>query len=457
MRRPRTGLLAALLAVLPAAVLAEVHTTELDNGMTVLVETDRRAPTVVSQVWYGVGSSYEPGGITGVSHILEHMMFKGTEEVGPGEFSRIIKRLGGRENAFTGRDFTAYFEQLSADELDRALKLEADRMVNLRLNADEFDSERDVVMEERRMRVEDQPGAKLREAFNAAAWHASPYGQPIIGWMDDLEHMALDDLQGWYERFYTPANATLVVVGDVEPEAVFDAARRHFGDLEGGEEPTLKPRREPEQTGPREVVVRVPARVPQVRLGYKVPALNTAEEAADAYALEVAAGLLADGDSARLPRRLVRGEEIATSASASYGLYDRMDTLFTLSGTPGGETEPRELVTALREEARALSEGEIDADELERVKAKVVASEVFQRDSQFYKAMRRGLTETVGLGWEVVDEYAERVEAVTAEDVRRVAERYFAEDRLTVAILEPEESGPVPQQKPSTGGMTHDH
>ncbi|MFW6191469.1 MAG: M16 family metallopeptidase, partial [Thiohalospira sp.] len=397
-RRARTGLLAALLAVLPAAALAEVHTAELDNGMTVLVETDRRAPTVVSQVWYGVGSSYEPGGITGVSHILEHMMFKGTEEVGPGEFSRIIKRLGGRENAFTGRDFTAYFEQLSADELDRALKLEADRMVNLRLNADEFDSERDVVMEERRMRVEDQPGAKLREAFNAAAWHASPYGQPIIGWMDDLEHMALDDLQGWYERFYSPANATLVVVGDVEPEAVFDAARRHFGDIEGGEEPTLKPRREPEQTGPREVVVRVPARVPQVRLGYKVPALNTAEEAADAYALEVAAGLLADGDSARLPRRLVRGEEIATSASASYGLYDRRDTLFTLSGTPGGETEPRELVTALREEARALSEGEIDANELERVKAQVVASEVFQRDSQFYKAMRRGLTETVGLG-----------------------------------------------------------
>ncbi|SFD47701.1 zinc protease [Thiohalospira halophila DSM 15071] len=452
----RVGLLAGLLAMLPAApALAKVHTTELENGMTVLVETDRRAPTVVSQVWYGVGSSYEPGGITGVSHILEHMMFKGTEEVGPGEFSRIIKRLGGRENAFTGRDYTAYFEQLAADQLDRALELEADRMVNLRLDPEEFASERDVVMEERRLRTEDQPAARLREAFNATAWMASPYGQPIIGWMDDLANMELNDLQGWYERFYTPANATLVVVGDVEPGAVFAAARRHFGDLEGGEAPTIKPRREPDQTGPREVVVRVPARVPQVRAGYKVPALNTAAERDDAYALEVAAGLLAGGDSARLPRRLVREREIAASASAGYGLYDRMDTLFTLTGTPSENTEPRDLVAALREEARALAEGEIEADELERVKAQVVASEVYQRDSQFYKAMRRGLTETVGLGWEVVDEYADRVEAVTAEDVRRVAEEYFREDRLTVAILEPEGSGPAPQQQPSTGGMTH--
>jgi zinc protease len=450
MRRIITGLLCLL--ALPAG--AEVHERDLDNGLKVLVQTDERAPTVVSQIWYPVGSSYEHGGITGSSHVLEHMMFKGTEEVGPGRFSRIIREQGGRENAFTGRDYTAYFEQLAADRLEIALELEADRMANLLLDEAEFRKEVEVVKEERRLRTEDRPGAKLREAFNAAAWQASPYRNPVIGWMNDLENMTLEDLERWYAHFYHPGNAILVVVGAVEPEAVFDAAERHFGDIEAGPEPEVKPRREPEQQGPRRVTVRDAARVPQVRLGYKVPSLNTAEESNEAYALEVAAGLLAGGDSARLQRRLVREDEVASSASAHYGLYDRLQTLFLLTGTPTAEGDVETMEAALRDEARALASGDIDDAELERVKARVVSSEIYQRDSTFYQAMRLGLAETVGLGWETVLEYTDRIEAVTAEDVRAVAKRYFTDDGLTVGILEPTgENGAMPRQPGNDGGL----
>ncbi len=447
-------IMTGLLCLLALPVAAEVHERELDNGLKILVQTDERAPTVVSQVWYPVGSSYEYGGITGISHALEHMMFKGTEAVGPGEFSRIIREQGGRENAFTGRDYTAYFEQLAADRLEIALELEADRMVNLLLDEAEFRKEMEVVKEERRLRTDDQPGAKLREAFNAVAWQASSYGIPVIGWMDDLENMVVADLETWYERFYHPGNAVLVVVGAVEPEKVFELAEAHFGAIEAGPDPEVKPRREPEQQGPRRVTVREAARVPQVRIGYKVPSLKTAESADDAYALEVAAGLLAGGDSARLPRRLVRAGEVASSAAAHYGLYDRLDTLFLLTGTPTSETDVETVEKALREEAKALAEGDIDEAELERVKARVVANEVYQRDSTFYQAMRLGLAETVGLGWEVVLTYTDRIDAVTADDVRAVAERYFTDDGLTVGILEPTgEDGAMPQQPSQEGGL----
>ena len=214
---------------LPA--LADVTEYQLDNGMQVIVKEDHRAPVAVSQVWYRVGASYEPDGITGISHALEHMMFKGTPQVGAGEFSRIISALGGTENAFTGSDYTAYFETLAVEHLERALELEADRMRNLLLDADEFAKEIAVVKEERRLRTEDKPSGRVYEQFNAVAWRSSPYRNPIIGWMNDLEHMTIDDLTAWYRRWYAPNNATLVVVGDVEPETVRAIAQRHFGTL----------------------------------------------------------------------------------------------------------------------------------------------------------------------------------------------------------------------------------
>ena len=207
-----------------------VHEYQLANGLKILVKEDHRAPVVVSQIWYKVGSSYEHSGSTGVAHVLEHMMFKGTKKHGPNEFSKIISANGGRENAFTGQDYTAYFQQLEKSRLPISFELEADRMANLNLRAEDFEKEVKVVMEERRMRTEDNPQALTYEQFAATAFVSSPYHHPIIGWMDDLEHMDVNDMRSWYKHWYAPNNATLVVAGDVDPDAVFELAKKYFGD-----------------------------------------------------------------------------------------------------------------------------------------------------------------------------------------------------------------------------------
>jgi zinc protease len=424
------------------AATAGVHEHRLANGLKVLVKEDHRAPVVITQIWYRVGSSYEHDGITGLSHVLEHMMFKGTEKHGPGEFSRIVAAQGGSENAFTSRDYTAYYQKLAADRLELALELEADRMRNLTLPEEEFGKELRVVMEERRMRTEDKPQGLTYEQFNALSWNHSPYGQPVIGWMDDLEHMSVADLRAWYRAWYAPNNATLVVVGDVRPEQVFRLAERYFGAFEAEHLPALKPRTEPAQHGPRRVVVRVPARLPYLIMGYKVPSLVTAgADAWEPYALEVLAELLDGGDSARLARFLVRGGEVAAAASAGYDLYARLQTQLLLSAVPASGHTIEEVEKALREQVRRLREEEVAPEELARVKAQVVADAVFERDSMYYRAMQIGELETVGLSWRQVEEYVPRVRAVTAAQVREVARRYLLDDRLNVAVLEPQPSG----------------
>ncbi len=425
---------------LPAAQAAggTVHEFELDNGLQILVKADHRAPVVVSQIWYKVGASYERAGHTGISHVLEHMMFKGTEAHPAGEFSRIISRHGGQENAFTGRDYTAYFQKLAERHLEVSLRLEADRMRNLLLEPEEFGKEIQVVMEERRLRTEDQPRSLTHEHFNAIAHPAAPYGQPVIGWMDDLRHMSVEDLRAWYRRWYAPNNATLVVVGDVDPEAVRRLAEEHFGPLEPSTLEPLDRRPTLTQRGPRRITVRAPAELPYLIMGYKVPVLATAAKPWEAYALEVLAGVLDGGDSARLPRRLVRGTEVAASAGASYDLYARLDSVLGLDGTPAPGKTLEAVERALREEVRRLRAEPVAAEELERVKAQVVADDVFQRDSMFYQALEIGMLETVGLGWEVMDRYVERIRAVTAEQVQEVARKYLTDGRLTVAVLEPQ-------------------
>ena len=237
------------LVALPGLAKGQVHEFLLDNGLKVIVKEDHRAPIVVSQVWYKVGSSYEPAGATGVSHVLEHMMFKGTRDHPPGEFSKIIAANGGRENAFTGRDYTAYFQTLSKDRLEISFELEADRMRNLTLGQKEFEKEIEVVKEERRLRTEDKPTSLTYEQLSAVAYRNLPYANPVIGWMSDLENMTVEDLQHWYRLWYAPNNATLVVVGDVDPKQVLELAKRHFGPLKPEKIPTQKPRVEPPPAG----------------------------------------------------------------------------------------------------------------------------------------------------------------------------------------------------------------
>ena len=430
--------LAGIMLVLPQAGLTQVHETTLSNGMKVLVKEDHRAPVVVSQVWYKVGSSYEDNGITGVSHVLEHMMFKGTEKHGAGEFSRIIAENGGSENAFTGRDYTAYFQQLEKSRLPISFQLEADRMRNLTLPQEEFSKEVEVVMEERRLRTEDNPRALTVEQFYATAFVSSPYHNPIIGWMNDLKNLNVDDLKTWYGRWYAPNNATLVVVGDVEAQAVFELAEQYFGKLTPSEVRTLKPRPEIPQLGERSITVKAPAKLPYMLMGYKVPVVNTATEEWEPYALEMLAGILSGSGSARFPRELVREKQIAAGVTASYDLFARQEDLFVIDATPAEGHSIEELRSAIEEQIARIKAEVVSEEELARIKAQVVAHKVYEQDSVFYQAMQMGLLETVGLGWEKLDEYPDRIRAVTAEQVQAVARKYLVNDSLTVAILEPQ-------------------
>jgi zinc protease len=442
-------LLAITLILATRLVLAggPVHEYRLDNGLKLIVKEDHRAPVVVSQVWYRIGASYEHDGITGISHALEHMMFKGTDKHPPGEFSRIIADNGGEENAFTSEDYTTYFQRLEKSRLPVSFELEADRMRHLKLAEKEYRKEIKVVMEERRMRTDDKPTSETYEQFAAVAHTANSYRTPTIGWMNDLKNLSLDDVKDWYRRWYAPNNATVVVAGDVDPEAVHALAVKYFGPLKPERIVPPKPRLDPPQEGKRTLQVEVPAEVPYTIMGYHVPVLKTASEDWEPYALEVLAGILDGGDSARLATDLVRGRRIASSAGASYDLYSRQNDLFLLDGTPAGKHSTRELQQALLDEVRHLQEKPVGKDELDRIKSKVVADAVYQQDSIFYEAMKIGQLDAVGLDWHLVDQYVPRIKAVTASQVQAVARKYLVERQLTVAELVPQpmKSGSHPQ------------
>ena len=425
------------IVVTSAQASAKVHEYQLDNGMKVLVKTDHRAPVVVAQVWYKVGSSYEWSGLTGVSHVLEHMMFNGTKKHGVGEFSRMIADQGGRENAFTSRDYTAYFQQLEKSRLPISMELEADRMHNLVLKKDVFGKELKVVMEERRTRTDDQPRSLTYEQFYAAAFTNSGYHNPTIGWMNDLHTLTVDDLRSWYQQWYAPNNATLVVVGDVVPDDVYAMAKRYYGVVPKGKPIMFKPRQESEQHGERRIVVEAPAKLPFILMGYKVPALATAKDEKEAYALDVLAGVLDGGDSARFARDLIRGHQLAASAGASYNLYARMDDLFTLQAIPANGHSIQEIEAALHGQVEKVKTELVNAKELKRIKAQVIAAKVYEKDSLFYQAMSLGILQSVGLGWQRQDEYVDKIKAVTAEQIREVAKKYLIDEHLTVATLKP--------------------
>jgi zinc protease len=437
MRRILLSLLLCV-PVLPLSAAQTVYERTLDNGLKVLVKPDRRAPILISQVWYKVGSSYEYGGVTGVSHLLEHMMFKGTERLAPGEFSRIIAENGGEENAFTGRDYTAYFQSLANDRLAIAFELEAERMRKLALDPDEFAKELEVVKEERRTRTDDNPQSLAFERFNAVAYVASPYRNPVIGWAGDLEQASVDDLRDWYRLWYAPNNATLVVAGDVDPEEVFQLAEKHFGPLEPERIRPPKIQPEPDQLGEKRLVVKAPAQEPYLLMGFKAPALLDADEPWEPYALEVLSSVLDGGSSARFSRELVRGSQVAASASTSYSAFGRLPGMFMLSGVPAKGQTVEQLEAALLAQIERVQTELVDVQEMERVRNQLIAQKVYELDSLFYQAMVLGQLETVGLGWELADTYVDELAAITPEQVRAVARKYLIPGKLTVGVLDPQ-------------------
>ena len=407
----------------------------LANGMKVLIVEEPKAPVITVQIWYKVGSRNEIMGRAGLSHMLEHMMFKGTEKHGKGEFSKTIKKNGGNDNAFTSQDYTAYFENLAADKLALALELESDRLQGLLLDDKEFQLEREVVKEERRLRTEDNPQAYMVEQMFAQAFMEHPYHWPIIGWFPDLNAMTREDLRRHYEQYYVPNNATVVIVGDVKAETALPIIKQYFEDLPKGSPPPLQQIVDPPQTGERRIVVKREAQLPFIYLGYKVPNFKSP----DVHALAVLENILSSGKSSRLHDALVYRKKLALGVGASYSELSADPELYTVYAVvrPGAKIE--EVEKALLAEIERFKKQGPTAKEMQKAKNQVEARHIFEQDSVFRQAMLLGTAETVGAGWQYVENYVENLRKVTEQDVLRVACQYLVPDGLTTGILVPTE------------------
>jgi zinc protease len=436
-------LLTALL--LSPALLAQTQRFTLGNGMTVIVKPDRRAPTAVHMLWVRVGSMDEVDGASGVAHVLEHMMFKGTPTMAPGEYSRRVAALGGTHNAFTSRDATAYHQQVPADQVLAVMALEADRFANNQWSDDEFRREIEVIKEERRQRVEESPRARMYEAYNAQVFLASPYRRPIIGWMSDIESLTPDDARAFHRQWYVPANAAVVVAGDVDPQQVLAWAEQTYGRIPARAVPARKPRTEPAQHGPRRLEYRARAEQAVLTLGWKTPQLRdlaaTDADTQDALALTLLASVLDGYNGARLGRALVQGEggrRLADSVDASYGLLGRGPQLFSLTGVPAPGVSPDELADALKAQVRRVADSGVTEAELQRVKTQWRAGEVYKLDSVVNQARELGSYWLNGWDIDAGERLLQRLMAVTPAQVQSVAQRLFDERQLNVGLLVPE-------------------
>lgn len=447
----------ATAAAAPSLLRAERYT--LPNGLTVIVRPDRRAPTAVVMVWVRVGSIDEVDGTSGVAHVLEHMLFKGTRTLAPGEYSRRIASLGGSDNAFTARDVTSYYQQIPISGLEEVLRLEADRFANNQWPDDEFKRELEVVKEERRLRTDDSPRARLYEALNATAFVASPYRRPIIGWMSDLEAMTPQDAREFYQRWYVPANAAVVVAGDVDAQQVLRLVERHFGAIPARAVPTRKPREEPPQAGIRRVEVKAPAEQAVVAMQFRAPKFSSFEpspESDDAVALSVLSGVLEGYSGARLERGLMQGpDRLADTVSASYGQWGRGPQMFSLSAVPAPGKSTDQVEAALRAEIARIAREGVSEAELQRVKTSWISWEVYKLDSLFAQARELGTYWSMGMPLDAGEQFARRLRAVTAAQVQSVAARYFGDDQLTVGVLRPLPPDPNRRPRPAAGGMRH--
>lgn len=448
------ALTALLISVSSAPTHANPYEHQLKNGLRVIVMEDHRAPTVVHMVWYRAGAMDEKDGDSGTAHALEHLMFKGTKSVGAGEFDKRVAATGGNHNAGTSRDYTNYYQVVPKAALAEVMALEADRMKHLAFDDKQFASEIKVVMEERRLRTDDNPLAQVNEALRAAAFSAHPYRRPVIGWMNDLENMSAADARAWYQRWYAPNNAFVVVVGDVTHDEVFNLAEKNYGKYQPVALPVRKPQTEPVQKGLRRVVVKAPADQAYLMMAWKVPALREPKKDREPYALEVLSAVLDGHDAARLAKNLVRGEHIAQSASAGYDGSGRGEALFVMAGRPAAGKTVEDIEAALRGEIKTIADSGISDEELARVKIQLIAAQVYKRDSLTAQAREIGGAEAAGFTWRDIDVQLERLKTVTAGEVQAAAKHYFVDDHLTIAVLDPQPIDPNAPNR-SAAGFRH--
>ena len=418
---------------------ADTHEFMLSNGLKLIVREDHRAPTVAHMVWYRAGSMDEVNGKTGVAHVLEHMMFKGTHQVKAGEFSRLVAAVGGRENAFTSRDYTAYFQQVEKSKLDEVIKLEADRMSNLNFDDAEFLKEIQVVMEERRLRTEDNPSSLLNESLMATAYMSSPYRHPVVGWMNDLQNMKAADARDWYRSWYAPNNATVVISGDVDPQHILKVVQKYYGAITMHELPVRKPQIEPVQKGIKQVELKAPADNAQLSMAWKVPRLEPGKlDDPDPYALELLTAVLDGYDNARLNRMLVKQEKVVNDIGVGYDMISRGPELFLISASMAKGKTVAQAQASIRKVLDELKKKGILESELKRIKVRILSDQIYKRDSIFGQAMEIGTTEMAGFSWKDIDYVLEKMQSITPEQVQAVAKKYLVDEGLTIAVLDPQ-------------------
>jgi zinc protease len=421
-----------LLAASTAPAADRVVASTLDNGLRVLLLEDHRSPIVSFQVWYRVGSRDEQRGATGIAHFLEHLMFKGTPTRGPKQFARLVEENGGQDNAFTSQDVTSYYVDIASDKIDLVIDLEADRMQSLLLDPKEIASEREVVIEERRTRTEDDPGGFLGEEVGSIAFKAHPYGFPIIGWMEDIKRITPAEIRAFYKTYYVPNNAIVVAVGDFKAPAVMEKIQKTFGRIPRGKTPPPVLAVEPPQNGERRVVVTKEAELPVVYMAWHVPNYRSK----DAPALEVLSTILSGGRASRLYRDLVYQRQLALEAGGDYSYFALDPNLFWFWATPMPGQKPETLEAELAKQMERLKTEPVTDEELARAKNQIESSFVFQEDSVHRRASLLARFELIG-GYVQKDTFMTTIRAVTIADLTRVANAWFAPERKSVGVLVP--------------------
>ena len=430
--------LLAFILIIPLSANADTKEYNLDNGLKVLIIEDHKAPLAIFQIWYRVGSRNEPIGKSGLSHLLEHMMFKGTPKSGSKEFSRIVQKNGGVDNGFTTKDYTMYYQSLASDRIGISIELEADRMKNLIIDPKEVLAERSVVMEERRMRYDDDPQNSLHEEVMAATYKSHPYHWPVIGWMSDIASIERNDLYNHYMAYYSPDNAVIVVSGDIKADEIIQKIKAAFGKIPADPDRRPVTSREDEQKGERRVSLKREAELPYVIGAYHTPSFPDK----DSYALEVLGTVLSGGKSSRVYKAIVHEKKLALSAYADYSGLSKDPYLFMFGATAAPGKDIRDVENSLYEEIEKIKKEPPAENEVQKAKNQIEASFIMGQDSIYFQAELAGMFEMIG-GWKLKEQYLEGIRKVTPQDVSRVAKKYLVENNRTVGVLiptKPEES-----------------